>query len=360
MKKSITLASDITHRGSKAFNDNGELNAASTRDAMRMLASLAEGGQIAGALTDKEATAEEARAKEVAAVARRREAVQEAMADTSGETHRDLGVELAGTINESTTRLGIMRQVLKFQNLNQGERPEIDVQDKNVTVVVSSGATQVQTQIVRDNYVSPPEVDIQARPFIEKRAIDRTRTDLLQRKLAEAEEQILVGEDRLFKIGVDRMIAAHNREAVHIGSEMSPDALGTGIDLITGYNVPLDKILFAANLWTKMMYSREFENLIDPVTRLEILRTGRVGSINGAQLLTDAYREPNQKVLNPNETYYFSVEDFVGEYTDRGGVESTPIGVAETGVAGLGWHLVESLSLGLVNHRGVAKTTLTQ
>ena len=355
--RSLTLASDVKYRDSRVIDDRGEINASSKKDLLEILGSLTS--DDVKSLTDTEATKEEARQKRIEEATVRREAVNSAFSDVSGESHREIGQEMAGVINESVTRQGILRSVAQYQTLSQGERPETYVQEKSVEVVTTSGATSVTTQIVRDNIVNAPEVDIQARPYIEKRKIDRSREDILQRKFNEAEEQILVGEDRLFIKAVDQLATRYSRESEHVGTQISPTILASGIDLITGHNVPLAKLLFSSNLWAKIITNRDFENLIDPVSRLELLRTGFVGALYGAEIMTDHYREPTQKVIEPNELYYFSDEQFIGEYTDRGGVESTPVGVDTTGIAGLGWHLVESLSIALTNFRGIAKTTLT-
>lgn len=349
------LMKDVDYKGTKAFDSKGEINASSNKEALKIIASLIEKGNFNDIETDSEAEVAAIREQEVA---NRKETVIAMMADKTGQERSRIGSELAGTINVNVARQGLMRQLVEFAPLNQGESPEIYLQDKNVEVVVTTGPTQVELQIIRDLMVRPPEVDIQGRIYIEKRQVDRSREDILQRKFEEGEEQILVGEDRMFKTAVDALIERNSQESVHFGNELTPPIIGEGMSQVTDFGLPLSAILFSSSLWTKLSTSREFENLIDPVTRLEILRTGRVGSFYGATILSDHHREPTQKVLDPNEVYYFSSPELLGEYTDRGGVEALPLTAAETRIAGFGWHMVESVSCGLVNFRAVAKTTL--
>ena len=351
------LASELKFRGANVFTGDGEINAGSRRDALKMLATaaaaLASGQEL---VTETEATAKEQAAKEVA---HRRE-VLAALTNGSAEAREaavTVGLEMAGSINESVNRVGFTRAITRFQDLVQGQRPEIYIQDKDVIAAILSGPVQARLQVVRDNVLWPPEVDITTRLIIEARLVNNTRRDLLAEKYAEGVEHVLVTEDRMWKKGADTLIDANNQETTHTGG-LVPAVLGDGLAMITGYNLPIETMLFSSHLFAQLITSREFEDLIDGTTRLEILRTGQFGTLYGATLLTDGTREPRQKVLNKSDIYYVSSPEFVGEYSDRGGVQAQPLTAADTGINGVGWHIVEYFALGLVNFRAIAKTTV--
>lgn len=347
------LASTVSFRGARVFNDAGELNAASKSDALAMIA------QVAAQLSAGDNIVTESEAETAATTrAERREVLAAIINDKTGETARTVGAEMAGTINESINREGLMRQLCQYAELEQGERPEVYVQQKEVVAAVMTGPTQAQLQVVRDNVIFPQEVDITERLIIEQRQINSTREDLLQRKYNEGLEAVMVGEDRMFKKACDALISKMGQQSLHAGANITTGAIESGISMITGFNLPLQAILFASNLWANMATNRDFENLIDPVSRLEIIRTGKIGQLWGADVLTDGVREPNLKVLDSNEIYYFASPEYLGEYTDRGGVQSVPLGPEHTGINGAGWHIAESLSLAIVNHRAVAKTLI--
>jgi hypothetical protein len=348
------LASSLTNsRGGQLMNEYGQIQASSKRDAMaqiaEILAAQASGTQI---VTASEAVKQEAAAKN------RKEVLAAMIADKTGETTRKVGEQIAGTVNMNLDRMGFARNLMKYQPLEQGQRPEVYVQQKNVTAVLMSGPTQAQLQIVRDPVIFPKEVDITGRLVIEGRIINTSREDVLQRKFNEALEQIIVQEDIMFKTGLDTLIDATGQSSIHAGPGLTVGVFESGIELVRGFNMPLASILFASNMFSNFITNREFEDMIEPVSRLEILRTGTIGTWYGATVMTDGVREPTQKVLNAGEIYFFSSPEYVGEYTDRGGVQSTPLTVAETGVNGAGWHLVEYMSQALPNHRAVARTRL--
>jgi len=352
--KKKLLASQVDYRGARVFTDDGEVNAGSKRDLLKMLASLTEVIQENDIVTEEEAsTLQEKQRKHRE---ERREVLAAIMADKTGDVARQTGVEMAQVIYQSVTRVGLMRQLLQYEQLAQGERPEVSVETKGLQVAVMTGPTQARLQIANDFYLLPPEVEIVVRLLVPAKRVNQSREDILQRKFNEGLEAILVGEDRLFKVAADALIDANGQATTNVGAAVTPQALSAGMSKITQWGLPLENIIFASNLWTGMALNRDFELLIDPVTRLEILRTGRMGSLMGAQLLTDAARDPNLKVLEQNEIYYTSAPQYVGEFTDRGGVQSEPIGAAETAINGAGWHMVEYLSLALPNYRAIART----
>lgn len=354
LSESTVLSSDLLNsRGGRVMNDKGEISASSKHDMMQqmseIMAALARGEKV---MTVEEASAEEQKRK------KRREVLSAVIADRDGPTAKKVGQEMAGVINQNLSRMGFARNIMRYETLEAGQRPEVYVQTKNVTAAVMTGPTQAQLQVVRDNTIFPPEVDITARLIVEGRVMNVSREDILQRKFDEGLEQVLVQEDKMFKVGVDTLTSAMNQVSTHVGLTVSPAVFEAGMSMILDWNMPMGSILFASNLWSNFITNRDFEDLIDPVTRLEILRTGRIGTWYGFAVMTDGVREPTQKVLDNGDIYFFSTPEYVGEYTDRGGVMSTPLGVAETGVNGAGWHLAEYWSQALPNHRAVARTRL--
>ena len=335
-------------------------NAGSRKDLLKMIhaatQALASGTDL---VTTDEATAKEHAAKDL----QNRMEVLTALtvggvsAAEKMELASTVGMELAGTIMESVNRIGFVRAICKFQDLVQGQRPEIDVQEKNVTAAVLSGPVQARLQVVRDNVLMPPEVDITARLIIEARHVNTTRRDLLNQKYAEGVEHVLVNEDRSWKAMADKLIAANSMETTHVGS-LTSAVLGEGIALISGYNLPVEGALLSSNIYSQLITSKEFENLIEGSARLEIIKTGKIGVMYGMALMTDGTREPRQKVLDAGDIYYVSKPEFVGEYTDRGGVRAEPLTAADTGINGVGWHIVEFFSLGMPNFRAVGKTSI--
>ena len=318
------LASDLRFRGTPVFTDGGEINAGNRKDVLKMLATaanaLASGQEL---VTADEATAKE---NEVKRQAHRRDVLAAITAGTKDavEGAAMVGAEIAGAINESVNRVGFTRALCKFQDLVQGQRPEISIQDKDVIAAVLSGPVQARLQIVRENVLMPPEVSITSRIIIEAKKVNQSRRDLLAEKYAEGVEHVLVNEDRMWKTGADLLIEANNQQFSHTGT-IKPGVLGLGLKMITGYNLPADCIVISSSLFANLITDTAFEDIIEGVTRLEILKTGMLGTLYGMTVLTDGTREPRQKVLDAGEIYFVSSPEFVGEYSDRGGVTAPAV-----------------------------------
>ena len=351
------LASALNYRGSRTMDGDGTISAYSKREALdkinEIAATLSSGTQV---LTEREA---ELAASEQAAEDRRARmdtvyAISKGSASVREEAGNRAAQELAGAINESVSRIGFLRSLVVHAQVDMGEKPEIYIQRKNVITAVASGPAAVRLQIVRDNSLCPPEVDISTRLMIEGAHINRTKRDLLAEKYEEGVEHVLVSEDTLWKKAADNLVSQGDNDAVHTG-DLTSRAIGVGMDLLMSRNMPLEAILFASNMFVQLTTGREFEEMIEPTTRLEIIRTGKLGTYYGAQVLTDGFREERLKVLDRGDTYFVSNPQLHGEFTDRGGVTSQALGPAETGINGAGWHINEAFSIGLVNHRSVAR-----
>jgi len=73
--------------------------------------------------------------------------------------------------------------------------------------------------------------------------------------------------------------------------------------------------------------------------------------------LTDAYREPQIKVLNQGELYITTSPEYHGAYTDRGPLSTVEINHAALGdnVPARGWSFSELISMIILNNRSVVK-----
>ena len=75
----------------------------------------------------------------------------------------------------------------------------------------------------------------------------------------------------------------------------------------------------------------------------------------GISLVTDAYRVPQQRVLNLGDMYLLTSPEFLGAYTDRGPVVANEVNASSAGhgVPARGWHLFETMSMTVPNSRGL-------
>lgn len=124
--------------------------------------------------------------------------------------------------------------------------------------------------------------------------------------------------------------------------------------LVSRWNIPAAHLLMATDLWVDIIGNSNFANVIDPVSKHELLLTGTLGTMFGMTISTDAFRHPQHKVLNQGEFFVVGAAENHGMYTDRGGVNAQPIDGATENIPGRGWFLSELVSMAISNSRSVA------
>lgn len=343
----VVAATELNRgRGSERFvGANGEINASSRGDLFKQMAAFLEQAAATGARTEEAASAAEKSAA-------RRNAITAAFADK--EAHAELGEVLAEELYQAANREGFMRRFLAKQDLKQGQFPQVKMRMKNTMAVVATGPTQVHANILRDNLYTPPEFYIGARPFVEEREIQQSLGDVLEEKYLEAQEAIMVQEDRLWRHMAIQSVNISN-PLTNIVGNMTAQGLMTLRNQVTRWNIPVTSWLIANDVWNDIVGDASFQAVIDPVSKHELLLTGQLGVIYGMTILSDAYRHPEHKVLDQGEMYVIGDPINHGMYTDRGGVTSSPIDITTDRVPGRGWAFNELMSMVIANSRSVAR-----
>jgi len=334
------------------FNSAGELNAGSKVEALQILGSLMS--QVADG---KLAWKNPADYQTLAAEKKERQEMFVAAFKGDKEGWQTLGAAIGAEISEVANRDGFMRRFLVRADLAQGTLPRIRVRFANVTALYASSASQVLPLFVRDKYIYPPEFYVLGNIMVEEREIAQGAGDMLEDAFLRTQEQIMVQEDRLLKTMFDNTIGVANSQQLLAGG-LTPSGLASTREQIITWGLPADKMLMAANIWTDIVgNAASWSNLFDPVTQYEIIQTGYLGTLLGLQIITDAYREPNQKVLNAGEIYITSRPDTLGAYTDRGPVNAVPVDQQLHGIPARGWFFSELLSMVVANSRAIVKAT---
>lgn len=341
------IASDLSRgRGTERYvGSDGHINASSQRDLAIQVAAFLKDASESRAMTEVQASARIEKARV------RREMVEAAF--VSEKSHKELGQVMADELYQAANREGFMRRFFARQDLIKGQFPYVKMRMKNVVATVATGPTHVQTQITRDNTYTPPEFNIVARPFVEEREIQQSPGDVLDEKYLEAQESIMVAEDRLWRKMALQTVNIVNPQTLFVGT-MTAGGLMTLRNQVSRWNIPVSSFLIANDLWNDIVGDPSFQNVIDQVSKHELLLTGQLGTMFGMAILSDAYRHPEQKVLNQGEMFAIGEPINHGQYTDRGGITSVPTDISVEFKVGRGWAMSELMSMVLANPRSVA------
>ena len=328
-------------RAERLVASNGEIQANDKKDLLQQQQRLMAAAAARLVQGDSEVKA-----------ARDRKALLAAMKFDS-EVHKVVGERMTNELYVTSNRKGYMRRFLARHDVEQGNIVRIPVRQKNVQAFILTGPSRLETQLVRDNYLMPDEVQVATRPFIPMNALNQDSSDILNEKYVEALEGIMVQEDRMWYNMAKQAIGLANNMSV-IAGELTPKTLMNVSMNVQRWGLTAAHLLMAADIIVDIIGNAEFVNAIEPVARHELVMTGQIATLYGMSIISEQYRHPQHKVVSQGEFVIVSDPLMHGAYTDRGGIDSEPTNVSTENVIGRGWVIQESISMVVANERSVA------
>lgn len=335
----------FTGRTERAVGANGEINAGSKRELLASASKL-----MLASANNEVISAEDAKRREVRAKVNRK-LITAAFADR--DAHKVLGERMGSEIYMTSNRKGFARRLLNRMELAQGDIPRFPVRKKNVTAFLTTGPTKIETEVVTDKILYPAEVAIRARPFVPQTEINQTTGDVLEEKYIEALESIMVTEDRYWYTLAKMSIGIDNNLSIVSGT-LNPLSLMSVRQQVAQWGLKAAYLLTASDLFVDIVGDASFIQAIEPVARHELVMTGQLGVLYGMTIISEAYRHPEHKVMQVGEFAVISDALTHGAYSDRGGVDSTPIDGTTEKISGRGWLLEEQIAMAVANSRSCA------
>ena len=317
---------------------NGELNASNKRDL------LAQQQRFIAAAAARHVEGDDA--------ATSRELIAAAFNDK--EAHRILGERMADGLFITGNRQGFMRKFLARIDVPMGSIPRFPVRMKNVTAAYSTSPTRVGHQLMRDKWITPPEMQLVARPFVPQVELNQSSGDVLQEKFIEAQEAHMVTEDRLWYNQCNSLVGIDNNLNI-VSGQLTPYTVMASRAGVDQWGLKSMHLLIASDLYQDIIGNSEFYSAIDPVARHELLLTGEIGVMYGMTVTSDAYRHQEHRVLSQGEFFVVSDAANHGGYNDRGGMLSQPIDISTEGIPGRGWVIHQSMTIAVANSRSFTK-----
>jgi hypothetical protein len=333
--------------GDRMFAQGGEVNAWNKKDAaknIRHFAAQASSGNLRQNYLDS-----------VVPRHQRKQQLQAALHDQSMRQWSAIGAGIAQIVQERQQREGITRKVLNQHPLNLGEDAKITMPRKIAQAVISVSATNVEFQLLDTNKVYPTEVSLVGNLFIENLTLQQASGDLLEEAYNQLYESILVAEDRLLKTAYLSMVSSGMNPIVTLGTALSTGLLSQIKRRVTDHGLPVGALLMASDFWDDMLGNSAFYDLYDPVTRYNLIQDGTIGTVFGMPIITDSFRDQDYRILDPGQMFITASADYCGGFTDRGGVEATPVDGSAVGKDGRGWFGRQSFSLAVVNAKSIGE-----
>ena len=332
-------------------SSTGEINAHNKAELALRISQLQQLVEIGEIRTDR-AFVQQASMSSAEQVATMRAVMAAALADDN--KWASLGAATAMQIEQQRNRDGIMRRLSSGQTLSQGDIARVNMKQWDAVAMVATSATELAPQMVRAKRFIPAEFEITANLSVSAIEIEQVSSDVLDHAYNEGLDATMVAEDRLWKKAADATVGLVNPLEYIVGS-LNPMILATIRDSVSDWNLPVSTAVMANDYWKDVTGNSDFMALFDPISKYDLVMNGHMGTILGLDIITDGFRQTNQRVLNRGEIYVVADKEYHAAYTDRGGIRSTPTTGADRGSTDRGWLLSEILSFVLANPRSVAK-----
>lgn len=323
---------------------NGEVNASDKRDLMKQISSLVEaytGGKIQRRVVSEDVS--EARRKLVA----------EAISDKTGDAWKVLGEVIGDEVWTALKREGFARKTLLYKPLGKNEIGRIRVRQKDVRGFMATTPSGRPQSIIRQMWVYPQEFYLSASPMIEIKEIESAAGDLLEEKYEDALEQIMVAEDRVWKTLAD--VSATVSNTLTYFNNLTPAVFSSLRTQVARWLIPVTQCLLSFSLWDDIIGYTDFSNWFDPVSKYTLITEGYLGDLLGVAIHSDAFRDPNLKVLTDGEIYMCGAPQLLGGITQRSELTAEPIDKFDFQQPYRGWYMYCCEGMAFVNSRAVSK-----
>jgi hypothetical protein len=322
------------------FNQRGELNASSVKEA---LASIAK---IASVLEDSQPS-NSALTAPVANESRRDELVSRALSTQEGKLA--LAQAMSNPIRRNLDYHGIARRAVVVDPLSTGAIPSYERDIDVAAVVVSSNGAAPESRVFGDRVVIP-EFEIVSNPTVAISEVKRRRFNVIDRAVQKARQEIMANEDANLFSALDSAAQVENTLQDLADNGLLKRDLANLKRTVDRWDLVTAKFFMHISEFTDILNwasggGQAGLGEIDPVTQREILQTGLYAHIWGADILVS-------KIVPVGTVYACADPEFVGVMPIRQECEVMP--ADEPRQRKLGWVVSEIVGLGIVNARGVS------
>ncbi len=243
--------------------------------------------------------------------------------------------------------MGVARRVLVPDPLAQGAYPTYPRDVDVAAVVVSSNGSGPESRVVSET-LTVPTFELFCNPVVRMREVRAKRFNIIDRAVQKARQEIMAQEDANVFAALDVAAGIENTYTdIADAGILKRDLLALKKNVDRWDNIT-SKFLMNINEFVEMLgWSSSGNNAgdVDPVTHREILQTGVLGRIWGADILVS-------KIVPAGTAYAVADPEFVGVLPIRSDIEVLP--ADEPKRVSLGWVVTEEIGICVANSRAVA------
>lgn len=273
-------------------------------------------------------------------------------------THSDawmaVGDTMAAEVKETLGREGFARKLMQFKNLNNGDALKVRLRRRDSRAYVTTNNTRQVASIARVPFAQPDMFNLTCNINVDAMEIAQDTGDLLDDRYNDGLEQMLVGEDKVFKLLADKAATALNTPFYF--SDFTPTTLTTmRSEILSNGGIPVTSMLISFDIWNDIIAQPEFTAWYSEIAKHELVLEGNLGVLAGMNIITDGYRIETLKVLEPGSVYMFGNPETLGVIGQWGDMSVKPVDKANDGQAKVGWFMSSIEAMVIGNARAVVR-----
>lgn len=246
---------------------------------------------------------------------------------------------------------GVARRALVVDPLTQGALP-VYHRDIDVTaVVVSSNGAPPESRVMGES-VTVPTYELASNPTVRIAEVRRRRFNVIDRAVQKARQEIMAQEDANVFAALDAAASVENEvQDINDGGLLKADLIELKAQ-IDGWDLLTTKYFLNIKEFTDILkwgsgggQAAGVGGDVDMVTQREILQTGLMAKLWGADLIVS-------KIVPRGTVFACADPEFVGVMPERQAIEVMP--ADEPKRLSLGWVVSEEVGCGILVPRGVA------
>lgn len=321
-----------------AWNDAGEFNASSKQELVTRIAQMVDAFQKGEIVTAHTEVGENDEAQLRAAD------LQEAYHDPTGSKMKVMGDTIVEELVEVGKREGFTRTLWGVQRVPQGQDGKVRIRYKQAVAIIATSATTVRAVRWKERYIRPPVYYLNANLLIEDVEVRLSPVGIMEEMFEDGLEALMVAEDKLSIKFLNALNGIFNVPLGIVG-QLSPEIWAKLKSGIEGFGNPAATAVMAYDFWPDIHANAQFTGgatgggYFDPVTKYQLVLEGRLGSLMGVNIITDAFREPKLRVLTEGQLYMVAPPNVLGVITQHQELTPYQVDLRNQGQPVQGWFL---------------------
>ena len=170
--------------------------------------------------------------------------------------------------------------------------------------------------------VANNEIEITSFSTFREADIQKEGISFLENMDLSVQKAILCREDLIILNMLRSQKKLNDAPNLNSFTKLIPDVFMNLRKTCSGSGSLASNCLFNFDLWNDILFDNNFATWFDPATKYSMILDGYMGNLMGVNLITDGYRHPDLKLLNPGEIIMLPDPKDLGNIKERQAVRS--------------------------------------